>query len=100
MPFVRVAAVNEIKPGEGKVLDASGREIALFNIDGNFHAIDNICPHRGGPLGEGMLDGCVVACPLHGWRFNVETGSSVMPPGLKQMCFAVKIEGNDILVEV
>ncbi|MBI4163028.1 MAG: Rieske 2Fe-2S domain-containing protein [Candidatus Aenigmarchaeota archaeon] len=100
MTLVKVASKNDVKSGEGKTVSAGGKEIALFNIDGQFFAIDNTCAHRGGPLGEGMLEGNVVTCPFHGWKFNVQNGSSVMPPGAKVKSFAVKLEGDDIMLEV
>ncbi len=100
MVLVKVASKSSIKPGEGKAVSAGGKEIALFNVDGQFFAIDNACAHRGGPLGEGMLDGNVVTCPLHGWKYNVTSGNAVMPPGPHQKSFLVKIEGDDVLVEV
>ena len=48
-----------------------GRVIALFNVDGTFYALDGVCPHQGGPLGQGTLEGCIVTCPWHGWQFDV-----------------------------
>lgn len=99
MTFVKVANVNDIKRGQGKTIAMNGVEIALFNVDGNFYAIDNTCPHRGGPLGEGMLDDGIVTCPWHGWKFNVCTGKNVsMPVDVKR--FEVKVEGEDVLVDV
>ena len=99
MPFIKVADANEIKPGEGRTVDANGAMIALFNLNGTFYAIDNTCPHRGGPLGEGKLDGNNVICPWHGWQFDVTTGKSpFMPVGVR--AFEVKVEGNDVLVNV
>ena len=99
MAFVKVATTREVKQGEGISVQANGLNIALFNVGGQFHAIDNACPHRGGPLGEGMLNGSVVTCPWHGWQFDVTTGKSpVMPAGVK--VFEVKVEGEDVLVNV
>ena len=99
MVFVKVASINDIKAGEGRVVSANGANIALFNVNGQFHAIDNTCPHRGGPLGEGFLDNTVVTCPWHGWQFDVITGKSpFMPVGVK--VFEVKIEGEDVFVDV
>ena len=100
MSFVKVAPANSIKPGECKEVEANGQAIALFNIEGKFYAIDAVCPHRGGPLGEGMVDGCIVTCPLHGWQFDVTTGVSPVNPAAKQKCFKAKVEGNDVMVEV
>jgi nitrite reductase/ring-hydroxylating ferredoxin subunit len=70
--FVRVAFVHEIPSGTGRTVDINGIWIALFNVDGTFYAMDNSCPHAGGPLGEGQLCGAVVECPWHGWKFNVK----------------------------
>jgi nitrite reductase/ring-hydroxylating ferredoxin subunit len=100
MPFVKVAGVNELKPGEGKMVAANGLEIALFNVNGTFHAIENTCSHRGGPLGEGMLDGDIVTCPWHGWRYDVKTGISVVMPSISVRSFEVKVEGEDVLVNI
>ena len=99
MPFVKVANTNEIKTGQGKPVNANGTEIALFNIDGTFYAIENTCPHRGGPLAEGMLDDSIVTCPLHGWRFNVCTGKNVAMP-VDVRTFEGKVEGDEVFVDV
>ena len=99
MSFVKVANVNEIKPGQGRPVNVDGIEIAVFNVGGTFYAIDNTCKHRGGPLGEGELDGNIVTCPLHGWQYNVTNGNCVTMPAHVQS-FEVKVEGDDILVNV
>ncbi len=98
--FVRVAGVGEIAPGQGKTVEANGREIALFNVGGKFHAIDNTCKHRGGSLGEGELDDTIVTCPLHAWTYDVTTGECFDDPACGVDRFAVKVEGDEILVEV
>ena len=67
---VRVAAVGEVPAGEGRVVEADGRALALFNVEGAYHCLDNVCPHRGGPLGEGDLEGRLVSCPWHAWRWT------------------------------
>lgn len=97
---VRVAAVGEVKPGEGRVLEANGRSVALFNVDGRYYAIDNTCPHRGGPLGEGDLDGTVVACQWHAWRWDVTTGANTNNPAVKLACFPVSEDGGSVFVEL
>jgi nitrite reductase/ring-hydroxylating ferredoxin subunit len=81
---VKVAQTSELLPGSGKVVEADGRSIAVFNVDRTFYAIDNTCTHRGGPLGEGELNGESVTCPWHGANFNVKTGAVTRPPG--QVC--------------
>ena len=96
----KVAALGDISPGTARELTAGGRVIALFNVDGTYFALDGICPHAGGPLGEGDLSGSVVTCPWHGWQFDVTTGRNALNPRIEQSRFPVKIEGNDIWVEL
>ena len=96
--FVRVAGTADVKPGQGIVAEANGKTLAVFNVDGIFHAIDNTCVHRGGPLGEGDLEGSVVTCPWHGWEFNVTTGECVNNPSAKVVVYQVQVEGADVKV--
>jgi len=98
--FIKVAARTEVPEGTGTIVEVAGRKIALFNVGGVFHAIDNTCKHRGGPLGEGELDGVNVTCPWHGWEYDVTTGANLDDPNIKVACFAVRTDGDDILVEV
>src|SRR3990167_8450507 len=72
--FQRVAGLNEVAPGQSKVVKVNDKAIALFNIDGKFYAIHNLCPHEGGPLNEGRLKGYVVACPWHDLAFDIRSG--------------------------
>jgi len=98
--FIKVASTSDLKPGENKVVNVNGTDVALFNVDGEFFAISNTCLHRGGPLGEGFLDNDVVTCPWHGWRYNVRTGANVVMPSQKVDSYQVKVEGNDVFVAV
>jgi nitrite reductase (NADH) small subunit len=99
--LIKVAETKDVSPGTGKVVQAGGRSIALFNVAGIFHAIDNTCSHEGGPLGEGEISGDVVTCPWHNAEFNVKTGEALGPPAYEGVQrFPVKIQGNDVLVEV
>ena len=99
--LVKVAETKDVAPGMGKVVAAEGRSVALFNVAGTFYAIDNPCTHRGVPLGEGELAGEVVTCPWHGAKFNVKTGEVLAPPAQNGVrSFPVKIQGNDVLVEL
>ena len=75
--FTSVADVASLPPGHCRTVHVQGREFALFNLDGEFFAIDDQCPHRGGPLGAGCFENGRVFCPLHGWEFDVRTGASV-----------------------
>jgi nitrite reductase (NADH) small subunit/3-phenylpropionate/trans-cinnamate dioxygenase ferredoxin subunit len=97
---VRLAATGEIPPGEGRTLEVRGRAVALFNVDGRFYAIDNECSHRGGPLGDGELEGRVVSCPWHAWRWDVTTGANVNNPAVRVACYPVTVEDGAIFVEL
>ncbi|WP_455243235.1 Rieske (2Fe-2S) protein [Petrachloros mirabilis] len=94
--FVRVAGTNDVKPGHGIVAEVNGKTLAVFNVDGTYHVTDNDCVHRGGPLGEGDLEGHVVSCPWHGWQFDVTTGECVKNPSAKVNVYQVTVEGTDI----
>ena len=100
--FVKVGTTGEFEgTGAGKLVEANGQDIAVFKVDGSYHAIENTCPHAGGPLAEGELEGEVVTCPWHGSQFNVKTGAVVAPPanrGVKS--FPVRVTGNDVEIEV
>ncbi len=98
--FVKVASVAEIAEGTGKPIKVGETTIALFNVGGKFYAINNTCLHRGGPLGEGDLDGSVVTCPWHGWFYDVTTGCYMEDESKRLACYAVKVEGDSVLVEV
>jgi nitrite reductase/ring-hydroxylating ferredoxin subunit len=100
MPSVRVAKVTDVPVGQGLVVQAGDRTLALFNVDGAYHAIDNVCPHRGGPMGDGDLDGQVAICPWHGWRWDVTSGRNVNNPAVRVACFPVTVEGEALLVEL
>jgi nitrite reductase/ring-hydroxylating ferredoxin subunit len=96
----RVAAVGDIPDGQGLVVEAAGRTVAVFNVDGTYYAIDNACPHRGGPLGEGDVEGTVVSCPWHAWRWDVRTGANVNNPAVRVACFPVRVEAQGIFVDL
>lgn len=96
----RVAAASEIPPGTGKELVADGKIVAVFNVNGQFHAIDGVCRHAGGPLGKGTLTGCIVTCPWHGWQFDVTTGKHRLSSQIVQSCYPIQIDGGDLFVEM
>lgn len=98
--FVCVAKRADLEPGTGKVIEVNGRTVALFNVDGTFYAIDNTCLHRGGPLGEGFLSGCVVTCPWHGWEYDVSTGRNQSNPSVRVACYPVRVDGDEVHVEL
>ncbi len=81
-------------------LVAEDRIIALFNVAGTFYALDGVCPHQGGPLGQGDLAGCIVTCPWHGWQFDVRSGQHQLNQRLKQPSLPVRIEREAVLVNL
>jgi len=96
--FLRVTGTADVAPGSGVVAEANGQSIAVFNVAGTYYAIDNTCVHRGGPLGEGELEGDTVTCPWHGWQYNVKTGISLNNPSACVKSYQVKVEGPDVKV--
>lgn len=97
--FVKVATTDEIDPGTGKLVQVNGLEIAVFNVGGQFYASGAVCPHEGGPLEDGTLDGDIVICPWHGFDFDLKTGECLVDSDLRVPTYPVKVEGNTILVE-
>jgi nitrite reductase/ring-hydroxylating ferredoxin subunit len=100
MTQVKVAEVGEVDDGQARVVEAEGRTLALFNVDGTLYALDNSCAHRGGPLGEGDLEGRIVTCPWHAWRWDVTTGANANNPAVKMACYPVRVEQDGIFVEL
>jgi 3-phenylpropionate/trans-cinnamate dioxygenase ferredoxin component len=97
--FVKVARRSEISPGGKKLVEVDGRPIAVFNVDGSFHAIDDVCTHDGGPLAEGDLQGAEIRCPRHGARFDVRTGKALCLPAVEPVTtHRVELRGDDLLV--
>lgn len=97
---VRVGRAAEVPVGTGRVFEAGGRTLAVFNVEGTFYAIDNECSHRGGPLGEGDLDGAIVLCPWHAWRWDVTTGANVNNPAVKVACYPIRERDGSLFVEL
>jgi len=98
--FVQVAKLSDLEAGSCKAVLAAGKMIALFNVEGTVYALDNVCLHRGGPLGEGFMEGKIVTCPWHMWEYDVCTGERVGNPALKVCTYPVHIEGDEIKVAI
>lgn len=96
--FVRVASVDDVPPGSGSVVQAGGRLLALFNVDGALYALDNTCLHRGGPVGEGDLEGTIVTCPWHGFQYDVTTGRNVFDPEVGLETFEVLVVDGEVRI--
>ena len=102
MPYrITIASTDELRPGERKLIELDGHPIALFNIDGEYHCIADICSHDDGPVAEGELLGCEIECPRHGARFDVRTGKVLSFPAIVDIqSYDVYIVGEDVLVEI
>jgi len=89
------------KNNEGQLVQSDEHEIALFRVDGRYHAVENRCPHRGGYLADGIVRGGQVLCPLHGWGFDLATGACSTRPGEEVRCFEVsEVEGGEVSIVV
>lgn len=101
MAFVKVATVQEVPPGKSKQAKVGGKTLAIFNVNGTFHAIDDTCPHRGAPLWEGEIEGQYVTCPWHAATFDVTTGAHLSPPAKSDVaCYKVQVVGDEVQVDV
>ncbi|MEE9264028.1 MAG: Rieske 2Fe-2S domain-containing protein [Vicinamibacteria bacterium] len=100
MAEIRVADTEAVPEGKGIVVDVEGKRLAIFRHQGKFLALDETCPHRGGPLHEGLIQEGVVACPWHLWQFNIKTGLSPVNPLSKVQVYKTRVEGNNVLVEI
>ena len=98
--FAPAIAVGDLPPGTAAAVVVDGQPVALFNLEGTFHALAARCPHRGGPLGEGFLDGSRVSCPWHNYTFEVTTGENVVSADLAVARYEVKVEDGRVFVKV
>ncbi len=101
MTFVRIAAASEVPAGEVRTFEVDSRSIAVANVNGDFYAIDNLCTHDGGTLGEGLLVGDQVECPRHGARFDLHSGAvRALPAVLPVRTYRVRLAGDEVQVDV
>lgn len=99
--FLNATTVDQVPPGKLRVVRVKGQRVALCQVDGAFYAMEDVCSHDAGPLGEGPLNGDEVECPRHGARFNVRTGAALsMPAVVGVKVFRVRVDGRNIQVEV
>ena len=97
--FVKVAQTGEVSPGQLKLIEVGDERILLVNLDGQYHAVTEVCTHAFAPLSEGDLTGKEVECPLHGSAFDITTGVVTSPPADESLTvYQVRVEGDDILV--
>ena len=98
--FVRAIAASDLAPGQCMEATVGGTPVAIYNVGGTFYATSNTCLHRGGPLGQGLLEGRAVMCPWHAWSWDVTTGENVANGDLKIPTYEVKVEGGEVFVRV
>ena len=98
--FFTVAKIGEIPQGEGRAFEVEDKIIAVFNDGGTYRAIDDMCPHMGASLAAGWLEDSAVACPWHGWRFDIRDGAWCENRRLKIDVYDVRVEGEEIQVQL
>lgn len=99
MNKIKLANKQDIPEGKSIIVQGpDGMEIALFNLEGNIYGLENVCPHQGGPVGEGDIEEGVVTCPWHGWQFDITTGASQNMPGEFAKKIDLIIEGDEIFI--
>lgn len=99
--FISVAKVNDIPEGEGRCFDVGGSKVGVFNLGGEFYAVDDICTHAHASLSEGEMSGEEVACPLHFATFNIRTGECTGPPASEDLStYTVRVVGEDVELEI
>ena len=99
--YYTVTTVDQVAPGTRRVVRLRGKRIAVSQVEGSFYAIDDVCTHDDGPLGEGTLKGDEVECPRHGARFNVRTGAALtMPAVVPVKAYRVRVDGTHLQVEL
>jgi nitrite reductase/ring-hydroxylating ferredoxin subunit len=98
--FVEAGSLNQLPPGKGTTVTLAGKEVALFNVDGIVYAMDDSCLHHGMSLGSSELEGKIVTCRGHGWKYDVTTGSTDHVLGFGVAIYPVKVEDGKIMVAV
>jgi NAD(P)H-dependent nitrite reductase small subunit len=98
--WIKVAKSEDIPTNTGLAVDVGGQAVALYKVEGKVYAIDGVCPHAGGALAEGSLNGCIAMCPWHGWEFNVKTGKSDFNAEIAVKTYPVKEEKGQVFIEI
>ena len=99
--FVKIANKTDLPgPDQAKEFTVGDKVICVANVRGTIAAMDNVCLHRGGPLGQGIIEGDKVVCPWHGWQYDLKTGAAAHNQAAKVKVYPIKVEGEDVLVEL
>jgi len=98
--YIKVLKCDDLEIGKSAIIEVGEKEIALFNYKGDYYAIDNICPHRGAPLGEGRIEEGILICPNHEWRFELKSGWCPQNPELSTEVYPIKVHEGKIYVRL
>ena len=98
--WYRLISAADCPPGTTQEVIVDGTVVAVFNVEGSFYALDGICPHQGGPLGKGQLNGCIITCPWHGWQFDVTSGQQQINHRIVHTSYPTRIEGEELWVQL
>ena len=101
MPYVRIGTVSDL-PAEGaaKEFAVGDKVVCVAKVNGTISAMDNVCLHRGGPLGQGVIMDAKIVCPWHGWMWDPKTGEATHDPATRLAVYPIKVEGDDVFVEL
>src|SRR5256885_6588783 len=100
MAYVKLTTQSELPgDGEAKEFELGDKVICVANVNGTISAMDNVCLHRGGPLGQGVIEGDKIVCPWHGWSFDPVTGAATHDSSARVPVYAVKIVGDDVMLD-
>jgi nitrite reductase/ring-hydroxylating ferredoxin subunit len=100
MAWIKIGASDELLPGSLMEVIQNGQPYAVCNVEGEFRAISGTCPHHGGPLGQGAMEGSLVTCPWHSWQFESSSGECMLDPTLRLRTYPVRVEENNLLVDL
>ena len=98
--YIKVLKCDDLEIGKSAIIEVGDKEIALFNYKGDYYAIDNVCPHRGAPLGEGRIEEGILICPNHEWRFELKSGWCPQNPELSTEVYPIKVHEDKIYVRL
>ncbi len=98
--FVKVGRVDDLADGQARVAQVDGQRIAIFRVGGHFYALEASCPHEGGPLADGMIEGLHIVCPWHGYDFHLKTGECALDPNLRALTYPVKVQAGELFIEM
>jgi nitrite reductase (NADH) small subunit len=101
MPYIRIGCLSDLPPeGAAKEFTIGDRVVCVANVNGTISAVDNVCLHRGGPLGQGVIMDSKIVCPWHGWMWDPKTGEATHDPTTRLAVYPIKVDGDDVLVDL